>query len=504
MIPYIRDINGIKTLFVDGEPFAILGAQCDIWRSTKQDDKVVEFIGAYREMNATTVSFGVPWAKIEVEKNRYDFSFMDWFIQRTEAAGLKLVINLFNSNVCGKCEELTDGERYPQYTPDYIKENRDKYTRIIHNENFPYHPGGPPMCPNDPATLEREILYIRRVARHLKEHDTNRTVILIQLNNEYFYQQWAECENNTQKQIRCICKYCVKKYDPEIYESGEEFMFTSFAEYTRGLTDSFKAIYPLPLYINSPWWAPYIISIFLDKCSNLDFVGIDGISSTVEPNQLSVGQRDKNIPFAAESPTEAGSTKRYLTTLPYYTVLKMRGFGDLLWEAPEPNTVVYDEAAFERFRKALYPIKNALIPLIEARNSDKLICWYSQSIDMDMNHRIDIFGNLIELDEPVSYKNMGTVLIEDSFSKTIDDGPFDISFGSVKMNISDSKAGFILKEGNDELIIGTPGAVIRFDDKPSSTVESGHFDKRRWITEKNISIQNNTLSLSPGLVKVKL
>ena len=76
MIPAIRDIGGVRTLVVDDEPFVILGAQCDIWRSTRQDRRVEEFIDAYRDMNATAISFGIPWAKMERERDSYEFSFL--------------------------------------------------------------------------------------------------------------------------------------------------------------------------------------------------------------------------------------------------------------------------------------------------------------------------------------------------------------------------------------------------------------------------------------------
>ncbi len=135
-------------------------------------------------------------------------------------------------------------------------------------------------------------------------------------------------------------------------------------------------------------------------CPNLDFVGIDGVYSVVEPNQLTVGQRGRNLAFAAESPTEAPSTKPCLPMLPYYTALKMNGLGNLLWEAPDPDTVVNDRAAFVRFKRALYPIKNAMIPLVEARNRKRLTVWYSQSANVEKKMEIDIFGNRIDLQTP--------------------------------------------------------------------------------------------------------
>ncbi len=502
MIPSIRDIGGVRTLVVDGEPFAVLGAQCDIWRSTRQDQRVEEFIDAYRDMNATAISFGIPWAKVERARDSYDFSFLDWFIERTAAAGLKLIVNLFNTNVCGKCEELTEGERYPQYTPDYIKNDPGRFARIVHNVDIEYHPGGPPLCPNDPATLDREARYLQRVALHLKEHDRSRTVIMVQLNNEYFYQQWAECKDNTQKHVRCMCGFCTAKYDAAEYSTAEEFMFTSFAEYNGTLTDAFKAVYPLPIYVNSPWWAPYIIDIFLQTCPNLDFVGIDGVYSVVEPNQLTVGRRGRNIAFAAESPTEAIPTKHYLPMLPYYTVLKMNGLGNLLWEAPDPHTVVNDSAAFVRFKRALYPIKNAMIPLIEARNRKRLIAWYSQSANMEVEMEIDIFGNRVELEKPVSYSGKGTVLMERSTVRTLSDGPFDVTVGGVKLNIADSQAGFVIP-AEEGLIVGTDEASIGIEGSGSVAVEAGRFEGRRWVSEGRFSLENRRLRVAPGLVRIQ-
>ena len=502
MIPAIRDIGGVRTLVVDDEPFVILGAQCDIWRSTRQDRRVEEFIDAYRDMNATAISFGIPWAKMERERDSYEFSFLDWFIDRTAAAGLKLIVNLFNTNVCGKCEELTEGAHYPQYTPDYIKNDPGGFTRIVHNVDIEYHPGGPPLCPNDPATLDREARYLRRVALHLKEHDRSRTVIMVQLNNEYFYQQWTECKDNTQKHVRCVCGFCTAKYDAAKYSTAEAFMFTSFAEYTRTLTDSFKAVYPLPIYVNSPWWAPYIIDIFLQTCPNLDFVGIDGVYSVVEPNQLTVGQRGRNVAFAAESPTEAPATKHYLPMLPYYTVLKMNGLGNLLWEAPDPDTVMYDNAAFVRFQRALYPIRHAMIPLIEARNGNRLIAWYSQSADVEMATEIDIFGNRVDLAEPVSYSGKGTVLVEGKTVRTVGDGPFDVTVGGMTLNVAGSQAGFVIP-AREGVIVGTGGASIGIEGSGSVAVEEGRFEGRRWISEGRPSVANGRFCLAPGLVRIQ-
>ena len=207
MIPAISDIGGVLTLVVDGEPFVILGAQCDIWRSTRQDEKVVEFIDAYREMNATAISLGIPWAKMEPERDLYDFSFLDWFIERTEAARLKLVVNLFNSNglreVRGANGRGAVSPVHRRITSRTIpRDSRASFTTWTSSTTRAVL-----RCARTiPRPLDREARYLRRVAMHLKETDRNRTVIMVQLNNEYFYQQWADCKDNTQKHVRCVCE----------------------------------------------------------------------------------------------------------------------------------------------------------------------------------------------------------------------------------------------------------------------------------------------------------
>jgi hypothetical protein len=179
-------IHGVPTLEVDGSAVLLAGAQCDIWRSTRQDEKSVAFFDAYREMNATVVSVGVPWSKTEIAKDRYDFLFLDWFIEQARTRGFKLIVNLFNSNVCGKVREGDGASAFPVYTPSYILDAPDEFQRMILPGPWKYDAGGPPMCPNDPRTLERERRLCSQVARHLKQTDVQRTVIMIQIDNEFY------------------------------------------------------------------------------------------------------------------------------------------------------------------------------------------------------------------------------------------------------------------------------------------------------------------------------
>ena len=477
----LQTINGVPSLFVDGLPFIVTGAQCDIWRSTRQDAKTLEFFDAYQKMHASAVGMGVPWSKIEKEAGEFDFAFMDWFVRQAEKRNLKLILHLFNTNVCGKVFEPSEGSQgYPIYTPKFIVDQPDHYQRMVLPSGFKYVDGGPPMCPNDPRTLAMEKRYVAAVAKHLRDTDTSRTVIMLQINNEYYYQQWAGARPPDEKAVRCTCPFCNKKYEAGKYQTCEEFMFRSFAEYTRVLTDEIAATYDLPLYVNSPWWAPYIIPIFLKTCPNLDLVGIDGISAPLEPNMLSESQLDRNIVFAAESPTENPHTKLNLGVLPYYTIFGRGGIGGLLWEAPAPNAVVSDPEACARFGAALLPIKNAVAPLVKARCANGFLGWYALRDETTTNAETDIFGNQVGHSKRKIVDRSEMFIREAADHRSVKGGQFVSHLDGLEIAVDETSAGAIFREAPGRLVIVTSGADIRIVTDASIRVETGRYDGEKW------------------------
>ncbi|MDR3692741.1 MAG: beta-galactosidase [Fimbriimonas sp.] len=480
----ISKINGIETLVVDGRPFLLVGAQCDVWRSTKQDAKASEFFEGYREMNATAVSVGIPWSKIENTEDKYDFQFLDWFIRKAESNGLKLVVNLFNTNVCGKVGEGVGSSVYPGYTPDYILKAPQKYHRMVLPYPYKYVDAGPPMCPNDPMTLERERRLVTRVAEHLRDTDLHRTVIMMQLDNEFYYQQWdgkRPADGSAEElAIRCQCTNCMTKWRSGSYENGEEFMFKSFADYVRVLTDSITRVYPIPLYVNSPWWPPRVIPIFLTRCPNLAFVGIDGILSPREPNWLSRSLLDRNIALAAENPTENSEVRLNLDVLPYYTIIGQQGLGNLLWECHPPFTVVDDPVAKQRYADALYPLKWARAPIARARGTERLVGWYAIR-DIRAGLSTDVFGNFVprKADEsPVEADRW--FVREGASTRTGSSGKFTLHLGTLSLEVSGSDAGIVVRTGPKDLFLALPKGRIAIGGIAKVHAERGRFDGDTW------------------------
>jgi len=485
----IVPIHGIPTLEVDGKPFLIVGAQCDIWRSTHQDANTIAFFDGYRDLNATAVSVGIPWSKVETFEGKYEFTFIDWFINQAQTHGLKLVLNLFNTNVCGKVQEGSGSSIYPQYTPTYILSKPDLYQRMVLQGPSPYDSAGPPMCPNDPRTLDRERKYVTQVVKHLKATDRLHTVVMLQLDNEFYYQQWTGQRPTDESTIRCQCQFCNSKWSKSTWKwkNAEEFMFHSFADYVRNLTDAFAQTYDLPVYINSPWWPPYAVPIFLDNCPHLSFVGIDGMFTPHEPNVLSNSMLSRNIAFAAENPTENGETRLNLDVLPYYTLIGRQGIGNLLWECHPPNTVIEDPEASRRYRESLYPIKNAMFPIAMARGTNDILGWYtirqiSSGLDVDKS------GNLIPGKAATSVISKSEVFLrEGTTTRSVQDDHFEAIVGTLRIAVSQSPAGIAVRYADRDIVFALAKGQLLLGTTKRLRVEAGRFEGATWRVESIVT-----------------
>lgn len=454
-------INRVPTLIVDGQPFLIVGAQCDVWRSTPQDAETIHFFDSYRDMNATTVGCDVLWDKCEHVQGKYDFAFVDWFIEQARSRHLKLILHLFNTNVCGG---VTDSPNWT-YTPAYMLSAPDKYQRMV--LPYKYKPSGPPMCPNDPDTLEREKQYVVKLAEHLRDTDTDRTVIMLQINNEYYFQQWVDHAYDAN--VRCQCRYCNAKYDPAKYKDAKDFMFRSFVDYTRVLTDAIAEVYDIPLYVNSPGWPDWAVPMFLDNCPNLDLVGCDCQTSPAEPNMISRYAQGRNITFAAECATPNPRCRVNLDVLPYYTVIGRMGIGTLLWECGMPLTVSRDPVWSKRYADAMYPIKNAQWAIAKARGTENVVGWYLiRDFEADEKRQ----------DPTVIGAKM--FVREGRQTRTVNGITFTASLGPHRITVGGSTAGIIASPQPNVLVIATAKADLIISGLPIKTAEEGAYAGDKW------------------------
>lgn len=230
-----------------------------------------------------------------------------------------------------------------------------------------------------------------------------------------------------------------------------------------------------------------MIPIILDKCPHLTAVGLDGVFDPSEPNMLSRSQVGRNIPFAAENPTEEPKTRLNLDVLPYYTLIGQMGIGNLLWECSPPRTVVDDPSSRLRYANALYPIKSAQWPIAHARGTENLIGWYALRETAE-GLTTDNFGNFTNANGNIITKQRYFIR-EGTRSRIENAQPFSIHWNGLSMEVQNATTGILVKTASTDLILALSQGRVSFTGPASLECVEGRFDQDHWIPERPVPTQ---------------
>ncbi len=168
--PVLLDRSGPSPkLLVDGRPFLVLGLQwdCDSCASREEMNPLFDYAVA---LNANTAALPVYWSEIEPSEGRYDFELVDERIRQARDHNLRLVLLWFATwkNACSF------------YCPDYIRADHRTYPLALDLEGTE----SPSLCPLGEGTLARDRGALRALFEHLRAVDTDRRVIMFQVENE--------------------------------------------------------------------------------------------------------------------------------------------------------------------------------------------------------------------------------------------------------------------------------------------------------------------------------
>lgn len=259
-IPHLVHKNGRHALIVDGEPFLILGAQCNnssAWPSTLPKVwPVVEMLGA------NTLEIPIYWEQFEPEPGQFDYHIIDTIITQARERNLRLVLLWFAT--------WKNGSNH--YMPQWMKLQPEKYPNII-NKNGEYVDS---PSPHAQTTLEADLNAFSTFMHHLKEFDKQHTVIMVQVENEPG--SWGAIRDYSQSAQNIINSPVPEKVlqalnlSPksnqnwsEVFgkDAEEYFQVWSVASYIGKIAAAGKSAYPIPLYVNgsirnplNPGWPP--------------------------------------------------------------------------------------------------------------------------------------------------------------------------------------------------------------------------------------------------------
>src|SRR5271165_7034484 len=167
-VPTIIEQEGRYALMVDGAPYLILGLQAN--NSSAWPAYFDKVFPAADQLHANTVEMPVYWEQVEANPGRYDFSVVDGMLAQARAHHVHLVLLWFGTWKNGSSH----------YTPQWMKLDQDKYP-ILLNRN-----GEAVDSPStySPERLDADKNAFAALMRHLREADAQRTVIMVQVENE--------------------------------------------------------------------------------------------------------------------------------------------------------------------------------------------------------------------------------------------------------------------------------------------------------------------------------
>ena len=167
-IPVIQEKNGRHALLVDGAPFLVLGGQAH--NSSAWPKMLPKVWLAIETMHANTLEVPIYWEQIEGRQGKYDFSLIDTLLMQSRAHKVHLVLLWFAT--------WKNGSNH--YMPAWMKNDAGKYPNIIGRDGKPIDS----PAPDAQATVEADARAFAAVMRYLKQADPQRTVIMVQVENE--------------------------------------------------------------------------------------------------------------------------------------------------------------------------------------------------------------------------------------------------------------------------------------------------------------------------------
>jgi beta-galactosidase GanA len=247
-LPRLAHKDGRYALMVDGAPFLILGAQAN--NSSGWPEMLPKVWPAIEYLHANTLEIPIYWEQFEPRPGQFDYTVMDRILAQAREHRVRLVLLWFGT--------WKNGSQH--YTPDWMKLQPDRYSHAIDKKG---HPVDSPS-PYAQASLDADIHAFTAFMRHLKAADPQRTVVMVQVENEPG--TWGTLRDYSpaaEKLYRSPVPAEVLKAmnkDAGASANWEEafgpeaevcFHAWSIASYIQQVAAAGKAVYPLPLYANA-------------------------------------------------------------------------------------------------------------------------------------------------------------------------------------------------------------------------------------------------------------
>jgi beta-galactosidase GanA len=244
-MPSIVRSGNHYALFVDGAPYLVLGAQVN--NSSAWPAMLPKVWPAMALLQVNTVEVPIAWEQIEAEEDRFDFSFLDMLLAQAREHNVRLILLWFGTWKNGN----------PNYAPGWVKLDNIRFPRTLNAKGETVNS----LSPLFASTLQADATAFAALMRHLRAVDPQRTVIMVQVENETgvygaIRDHSPTAEAAFQGAVPDALVKAVGKSPGtwnEVFgpDADETFYAWSVARYVEQVAAAGKAEYPLPMYVNA-------------------------------------------------------------------------------------------------------------------------------------------------------------------------------------------------------------------------------------------------------------
>src|ERR1035437_3796243 len=253
-IPRIVEKDGRYALMVDGAPFLMLGAQAN--NSSDWPVTLPRVWSAIEYLHANTLEIPVYWEQFEAKPGQFDYTAVDTILSQARAHQVHLVLLWFGT--------WKNGSQH--YMPEWMKLDPERYAHVV-NKNGERVDSPSPFAQ---ASLDADSRAFTALMRHLKMADSERTVLMVQVENETG--TWGTLPDYSPAANRLFAApvpaevlKAMNKTDAkgegwaEVFGPDADVYFHAWAiaRYVGQIALAGKAVYPLPLYVNAALRGPF-------------------------------------------------------------------------------------------------------------------------------------------------------------------------------------------------------------------------------------------------------